>query len=76
MRKVIAILVVGSPLLFSSAALHAKEIDPAQCASLRAELRKVTDAQRARSTTHLQERRKKIKDQMWSLKCSEMGPKG
>ncbi|MBP6999883.1 MAG: hypothetical protein KBB07_09555 [Tepidiphilus sp.] len=52
--------------------LQAKELDPNQCAALRVELRQITEAQRERSTPYLQEERKRVKDQMWALKCEEM----
>jgi hypothetical protein len=52
--------------------LKAKELDPNQCAALRVELRQITEAQRERSTPYLQEERKRVKDQMWALKCEEM----
>ena len=41
-------------------------------AALRAELRQITEAQRERSTTYLQDERKRVKDRMWKLKCEEM----
>lgn len=52
--------------------LQAKELDPNECAALRAELRQITEAQRERSTTYLQDERKRVKDRMWTLKCEEM----
>ena len=52
--------------------LQGKELDPNQCAALRVELRQITEAQRERSTPYLQEERKRVKDQMWALKCEEM----
>jgi hypothetical protein len=52
--------------------LQAKELDPNECAALRAELRQITEAQRERSTPYLQEERKRVKDRMWTLKCEEM----
>ena len=52
--------------------LQAKELDPNECAALRVELRQITEAQRERSTTYLQDERKRVKDRMWTLKCEEM----
>ena len=52
--------------------LQAQELDPNECAALRAELRQITEAQRERSTTYLQDERKRVKDRMWTLKCEEM----
>ena len=59
----------------ATAPLHAKELDPNQCAALRAELRQITEAQRERSTPYLQDERKRVKDRMWRLKCEEMEPR-
>ena len=56
--------------------LQAKELDPNECAALRAELRQITEAQRERSTTYLQDERKRVKDRMWTLKCEEMERRG
>jgi hypothetical protein len=61
--------------LATAAPLHAKELDPYQCAALRAELRQITEAQRERSTPYLQDERKRVKDRMWRLKCEEMEPR-
>ncbi len=56
--------------------LQAQELDPNECAALRAELRQITEAQRERSTTYLQDERKRVKDRMWTLKCEEMERRG
>jgi len=40
-------------------------LDLTTCAAL-------TEAQRERSTTYLQDERKRVKDRMWKLKCEEM----
>ena len=64
-----ATLICGLAIPFP---LQAKELDPNECAALRAELRQITEAQRERSTTYLQDERKRVKDRMWKLKCEEM----
>lgn len=71
MNKKIALFMLLATLAAASP-LQAKELDPNACAALRAELRQITEAQRERSTTYLQEERKRVKDRMWRLKCEEM----
>lgn len=63
-----AILAIAPPL-------QARELDPYECATLRSELRQITEAQRERSTAYLQEERRRVKDRMWKLKCEEMEPR-
>lgn len=67
-----ALLATLVATLTTASPLQARELDPHECAALRAELRQITEAQRERSTTHLQEERKRVKDRMWRLKCEEM----